>query len=59
MLGFGRRPRLKVEGESSDPLRRRSFLAEDQVDFLNPLGEAVEDLFKNSVTFVVLNKASL
>ena len=59
MLGFGRRPRLKVEGESSDSLRRRSFLAEDQMDFLNPLGEAVEDLFKNSVTFVVLNEASL
>ena len=57
MLGFGRRPRLKVEGES-DSLRRRSLLAEDQMDFLNPLGEAVEDLFRNSVTFVVLNKAS-
>ena len=59
MLGFGRRPRLKVEGESSDSLRRRSFLEEDQMDFLNPLGEAVEDLSSKSVTFVVLNKASL
>ena len=57
MLVFGRRPRLKVEGESSDSLRRRSFLEEDQMDFLNPLGEAVEDLSRNSVAFVVLNEA--
>ena len=53
------RPCLKVEGESSDSLRRRSFLAEDDIDFLDPLGEAVEDLFGKSVTFVFLDKASL
>ena len=58
MLGFGRRPRLKVEGESSDSLQRRPFLTEDQMYFLNLFGEAVEDLSRNSVTFVVLNKAS-
>ena len=48
----------KVEGESSDSLQRHSFLTEDQMDFLNPLGEAVEGLSRNSVTFIILNKAS-
>ena len=47
------------EGQSSASLRRRSFLAEDHMYILDPLGTAAEDLFRNSVTLVARSKASL
>jgi hypothetical protein len=56
MLMYCRRSRLKVEGEYQTLC---SFLAEDQMDFLDPLGTAVEDLFRNSATLIFLNEASL